>query len=219
MVKSYGQYCALARTLDVVGGRWSPLIVRELLAGPRRYGELLAGLPGIATNLLADRLRHLEQAGVLARDEAGTYRLTAWGEGLREPLYTLARWGAPVVMTRPTGDDSYRADWLVHPVAVLFDGVDRRRAPLTVEVRVGGSAMTVTSREGRVTAAPGSAAAPDVVLAGPPDLLLGLLAGRIDATRAKQSGVQVTGDSRLLRRLRPPRWPDEAMMPAASAAD
>src|ERR1700683_3283054 len=91
-VKSYGQYCAIARGLDIVGDRWTLLIVRELLTGPRRYGDLQEGLAGIATNLLADRLRHLEQRGVVDRDSRGTYKLTKWGQGLAGPIYALARW-------------------------------------------------------------------------------------------------------------------------------
>ena len=79
-MRSYGQYCTFARGLDVVGDRWVLLIVRELLDGPRRYNELLWGLPGIATNLLADRLRALEGAGVIERPDEHTYALTKWGE-------------------------------------------------------------------------------------------------------------------------------------------
>ena len=70
-MRSYGQYCALAKALDVLGDRWTLLIVRELmLAGPSRYTDLRNGLPGIATNLLSDRLRELEAAGVVAREQA-----------------------------------------------------------------------------------------------------------------------------------------------------
>ena len=76
-MKSYGQYCGLARALDVIGDRWVLLIVRELLDGPRRYAELLDGLPGIATNLLVDRLRSMETSGLLARQDDGRYALTS----------------------------------------------------------------------------------------------------------------------------------------------
>ena len=76
-MRSYRQYCGLARALDVIGERWSLLIVRELLDGPRRYNELLEGLPGIATNLLTDRLRNLEADGVLRRLDDGRYALAA----------------------------------------------------------------------------------------------------------------------------------------------
>lgn len=202
-MKSYGQYCALARALDVVGDRWSLLIVRELLVGPRRYGELLDGLPGVATNLLADRLRQLEGAGVTERADDGRYQLTRWGEGLQKPLYALARWSAPVVMTRPAGNDAFRSDWLVHPVSAIFDGVDPRRPPMTVEVRIGDKPVTIESAEGRVRVQAGHAASPDIVLAGPPDAVVGLLAGHLDAATARGLGVEITGDARRLRRLRP----------------
>lgn len=202
-MKSYGQYCALARALDVIGDRWSPLVVRELLVGPRRYGELLQGLPGIATNLLADRLRHLEGAGVVERDGDGRYRLTAWGEGLREPLYALARWSAPVTMTRGVGGDVFRADWLIHPVTVLFEGVDERRPAMTIEVRIDGTAMTIESHHGVVEVRAGAPRAPDLVIEGKPDAVAGLLGGYLDAEAAAELGATVVGDAGKLRRLYP----------------
>jgi len=202
-VKSYSHYCALARGLDVVGERWSLLIVRELLGGPRRYGELAEGLPGIASNLLAERLRHLVGAGVVEHRGDGRYALTVWGEGLREPLYALARWSAPVVMANPAGDDSFRAAWLTHPVAVIFEGVDARRPALIVAVRIGDEAATIESRGGKVTLRPGQPPSPDIVLDGPPDVILGLLAGYLDPGAAARSGVVITGDARRLVGLRP----------------
>ncbi len=89
MSRSYGQYCGLARALDVVGDRWNLLIVRQLLIAPARYRELVEGLPGVATNLLADRLRDLETAGVIERrlaekGNAVLYALTPWGAELRD---------------------------------------------------------------------------------------------------------------------------------------
>jgi len=94
MSRDYGQYCGLARALDVVGDRWNLLIVRQLLMGPARYGELREGLSGVATNLLTDRLRDLETAGVVERRLSGdgsaiTYALTEWGAQLREPIHAL----------------------------------------------------------------------------------------------------------------------------------
>lgn len=99
-MRSYGQYCGLARSLEVVGDRWNLLIVRQLLVGSARYRDLLEGLPGIATNLLADRLRDLETAGVIERRLADTgsvveYALTEWGAELRQPIESLIRWSTP----------------------------------------------------------------------------------------------------------------------------
>jgi DNA-binding HxlR family transcriptional regulator len=201
-MKSYGQYCGLARGLDVVGDRWVLLIVRELLNGPRRYGELLDGLPGIATNLLAERLRTMQANGLVSRTEGDRYQLTEWGNGLRDVVYAIGRWAYPLMGELAEGE-TFRGHWIAHPIAALFPGVDPTRPELTIEVRCGDEPMTMRVADGRVTVAPGRAAAPDLVLTGPPDATVGLLAQRIDATEAKQRGLVVTGDVRLLRRLRP----------------
>jgi DNA-binding HxlR family transcriptional regulator len=199
-VRSYGHYCSCARGLDVIGDRWVLLIVRELLVGPRRYGELLHGLPGMATNLLSERLRDLEEAGVIERGDGNTYALTTWGEGLREVVYALARWANPL-MKRPLGDGEFRSQWLAHPIHVLYEGVDRRRPRLTIEVDTSDEPMTIESANGRVRVVPGRPVSPDIVLTGPPDGIIGLLAGIKD--RASTRKVAVKGDVRTLARLRP----------------
>ena len=208
-MKSYGQYCALARGLDVIGDRWVLLIVRELLNGPRRYRELAHGLPGIATNLLAERLRTMQANGLVAKTD-DRYQLTEWGEDLHEVVFAIGRWAGPL-MGRMAEDDTFRSHWIVHPLAAMFPGVDATRPELTIEVRCGEAPMTIRSAEGRVSVHPGQAAAPDLVLTGPPDATVGLLARHVDAAEAKARGVAVTGDVRLLRRLRP-------NMPGAPAA-
>src|SRR5918996_6069728 len=115
-MRSYGQYCALARGLDLVGDRWVLLIVRELLGGPRRYGELAHGLPGIATNLLAERLRTMQANGLVARTDDDRYELTERGDGLREVVLAIVRWAAPL-MGRIAEEETYRSHWIVHPIA------------------------------------------------------------------------------------------------------
>jgi DNA-binding HxlR family transcriptional regulator len=98
--RTYGQMCPIARSLDVVGERWSLLIVRELLLGPKRFKDLLGELPSMGTNRLSDRLKTLEADGILAKTtlpppgEAQVYVLTELGERLRAPLVSLAQWGA-----------------------------------------------------------------------------------------------------------------------------
>jgi DNA-binding HxlR family transcriptional regulator len=203
-VKSYRQYCALARGLDVVGDRWVLLIVRELLNGPRRYGELTHGLPGIATNLLAERLRTMQANGLVAKTDDDRYQLTEWGEDLHEVVSAIAGWASPL-MGRIAEGDTFRSHWIAQPVAALFPGVDPTRPELTIEVRCGEEPMTIRSAKGRVSVHPGRAAAPDLVLTGPPDAAVELLARRIDSAEAKTRGLAVTGDVRLLRRLRPNR--------------
>ena len=201
-MRSYGQYCGLAKGLDVIGDRWVLLVVRELLEGPRRYGELLDGLPGIATNLLAERLRSMQDNGLIEKTDDDHYSLTERGEGLREVLYAIGRWTYPLM--GPIGpDEAFRSHWIVHPVSALFPGVDASRPEATIEVRCGESPMTIASRDGRVTVRAGTAAAPDLVLTGPPDAIVGLLAQRLDRKEATERGVAITGDVKVLGRLRP----------------
>jgi DNA-binding HxlR family transcriptional regulator len=201
-MRSYRQYCGLAKGLDIVGDRWVLLIVRELLEGPRRYNELLDGLPGIATNLLAERLRTMEASGLLMRSDDHAYALTEWGRGLDDVVYALGRWARPL-MVRPAKDDEFRSHWLSHPIHLLYEGVDRGRSRLTVEVNTGDSPMTIESAAGRVRVVPGRPASPDLVLSGPPDGIVGLLGGRLDRAAAAKHGVTVKGDVRKLATLRP----------------
>src|SRR5689334_3523121 len=124
IVRTYGQHCPLAKTLDLVGDRWSLLIVRELMIhGPSRYTDLRNGLPGIASNLLADRLRELEQAGVVKREEApppiatALFRLTPRGEGLRDVVKAMAQWGIPLLLHALDQEgEEFHSRWLGSPV-------------------------------------------------------------------------------------------------------
>src|SRR6267142_6121486 len=110
-MRRYGQFCPLAKALDIVGDRWTLLIVRELLGRPCRYTDLRDGLPGIATNLLADRLKSLEAAGVITAETAPPpvattlYRLTERGEALHEAVAALALWGAPLLADADEADE------------------------------------------------------------------------------------------------------------------
>src|SRR6266536_6531608 len=138
----YQRFCPLSRALDVVGERWTLVIVQELLKQPRRYGALLDRLPGISTSVLADRLRRLERAGVVAREPGAVgagvaYTLTARGQELEEALRALRRWGAGF-LADPTADGSAQQSFDVSYVAgiqALADGqfqlvVDDRPATL-----------------------------------------------------------------------------------------
>lgn len=202
-MRSYGQYCGLARALDVVGERWALLIVRELLDGPRRYNELLNGLPGIATNLLVERLRNLETDGVVRRLDDGRYALTPWGKDLHEAIYALGRWAGPL-MARPRGEDHFRPNWLRHMVVARFEGIDPLRKDMTVELQCGDEPpVMLISAGGKVYLATAGATDPDVTLAGPEDAVVGLLLGRIRRADAASRGVTATGNVRGLSGLRP----------------
>jgi DNA-binding HxlR family transcriptional regulator len=204
-MRSYGQYCSLAKALDIVGDRWTLLIVRELLIRPCRYGELQDSLPGIASNLLVARLRHLEEAGVVVKADAGQYVLTAWGEHLAEPVLALVRWGAPLMDVQEE-EDSFQSQWLAHPIKMIFAGIDPSRPRFVAEIRAGDEPVTMESDGGEVHFRAGSAAAPDLVLTGPPDAIIGLLAGRLDQRAAKEQGVSVLGDVDTLAQLRRSDW-------------
>lgn len=217
-MRSYNQYCALARALDVVGDRWSLLVVRELLSRPCRYGELQEGLPGIATNLLSERLRTLEQSGVVTHDGGGRYLLTPWGERLASPVRELARWAAPLMRSQKEGEE-FRSHWLAVPVQMMFGGHDAGRPPLSAEIRTGDEIVSLESSGGRVQFRRGPSPSPELVLSGPPDVIVGVLAGRLDKKAASSMGLTVLGDLRKLARLRHRDWlsgSDPSPAPASS---
>lgn len=206
-MRSYGQYCSVARALDVVGDRWTLLIIRELIQqGPSRYTDLRNGLPGIATNMLADRLRELEEAGLVRREEAPPpvaatlFELTEAGAELEPALRELGAWGLRY-MTEPRGDDEFRSQWFSFPVSLFLHDSEPEGPPLTIELRGDGRPAVVEVRGGQVSTRLGPARAPDLVLAGDPQLILGLLGAFITPDEAAQGGLQIEGDLSILARL------------------
>lgn len=161
--KSYGQFCALARALDQVGDRWTLLIVRELLLGRKRYGALQAALPGIATNLLAGRLRELQDSGIVTMAE-GAYALTERGLDLEPVVFALIRWGAPLMFDGP-GRDTSDPSWARLALRALLEDDVPRSARAEVQVDVAGAEpFTVrTGRSGRQVV-DGPADRPDAVV-------------------------------------------------------
>jgi DNA-binding HxlR family transcriptional regulator len=209
MSRSYGQYCGLARALDVVGDRWNLLIVRQLLVAPARYRELLDGLPGVATNLLADRLRDLETAGVVERrlasaDNAVLYALTPWGAELRAPVESLVRWSTPL-MARGPGGDRFRAEWLVVALPALLAGRKARRVS-TVGIAVDDQLIQVRATRSGVAVGPHDGHDLDAVLHADAAVVLGLAAGALTLDDARGL-IDVEGDEAALRAVlcRPPR--------------
>lgn len=211
-MRSYGQYCAVAKALDVIGDRWNLLIVRELLLrGACRYTDLLHGLPGIATNLLADRLRDLEQAGVISREEAPPpiaatlFRLTPRGEELKRVVVELGRWGSPF-MAEPVTDESFRGHWLSFPADVFLVDNEPKGSPLEIEVRLEDEPMTIEIA-GNLRVRPGSAIDPALVLNGTPQVVLGALTGKLALEEAQALGLQCEGDLSALARVQPSQAP------------
>jgi DNA-binding HxlR family transcriptional regulator len=206
-MRSYGQYCGLARALDVVGDRWSLLIVRELLLrGACRYTDLRDGLPGIATNLLADRLRDLEAAGVIQREAAPPpvattlFRLTDLGRELKGAIHALGHWGGPM-LDDEIGDSEFRDHWLALPLEVGLGERLHGGTPMTIEVRLGDRTLTIDVADGTVRSRAGAADDADVVISGRPRLVLAFLTGWLDLKAARERGLEVRGDRTALRRL------------------
>ncbi|MFD9941587.1 winged helix-turn-helix transcriptional regulator [Nonomuraea sp. NPDC059023] len=202
--RSYGQFCALARALDIVGERWTLLIVRELLPGPMRYTELKTSLAGIATNLLAERLRALESNGIVERrlEQAGVvYALTPWGAGLREPMEALGRWGAPLVMTGRDGD-SFQPRWLTLALPGLLRGITAT-PPVELGIETDGFLMVLRIDEHGPNAIIRPDRQPDTVFTAEPEVVIGLAAGALTIDQALSLGA-VRGDRQVLDRAFPP---------------
>ena len=210
MSRSYGQYCGLARALDVVGDRWNLLIVRQLLMTPARYRDLIDGLPGIATNLLTDRLRDLETAGVVERrlaeeGNAITYALTPWGAELREPVESLIRWSTPL-MTRGPGGDLFRAEWLDLPLSALLAGNAARRSS-TVGIALDGHLFQVRTTRSGTKVSPHDGRDLDAIVRAEPQIILGLAAGVLDLDDTRGL-IDIEGDEAAVRAvLNPPTRP------------
>jgi DNA-binding HxlR family transcriptional regulator len=207
-MRSYGEYCSIAKALDVVGDRWTLLIVRELLIrGGCRYTDLKDGLPGIATNLLSDRLRELESAGLIRREEAPPpvattlFHLTETGAELAPVLDAFFRWGLRY-MLEPPEDDEFRGHWFAFSVWSLHDN-DPDGPPVSIELRAAGSPVVVDVAGGKVSMRLGTAPAPDLVLTGEPRLIMGMFHGIITAAEATDLGLDLSGDATVLQRVLP----------------
>ncbi|MGB7234710.1 MAG: helix-turn-helix domain-containing protein [Rhodococcus sp. (in: high G+C Gram-positive bacteria)] len=203
-MRSYGQYCGLARSLEVVGDRWNLLIVRQLLVAPARYRDLVDGLPGIATNLLADRLRDLEESGVVERRLAGSgsvveYVLTPWGSELREPIESLIRWSTPL-MVRGPASDSFRPEWLALAVPALLDKRVKVRRAATVGLDIGDQLLQLRATRAGFEVGPQDGRERDATLRADPAYVLGLAAGALTLSDAHALGVvEVEGDESVVR--------------------
>ena len=208
-MRSYGQYCSIAKALDVVGDRWTLLIIRELMIrGACRYTDLKNGLPGIATNLLSDRIRELESAGLIRREDAPPpiattlFHLTEAGAELQPALDAIGRWGVRY-MAEPAEDDEFRGHWFAFPVSFFLHDRDPDGPPVAIELRAADSPAVIEVCGGSATLRLGAAAAPDVVLQGEPRLILALFSGHLTAAEAAGLGLQVSGDPSVLHRILP----------------
>jgi DNA-binding HxlR family transcriptional regulator len=193
--KSYSQYCPVAHALDLVGERWSLLIVRELIHGPHRYTDLVEALPGIGTNILAARLRELEAGGVVAKRKlppptpATVYELTPSGRRLHRVLHELARWGAASIGPPPPGATDANHGWLEEALRMA---ICLSAPPGRYVFRVGDEEASIVDGE----ASAGAVADPDVVVTAEPTGFYHLF---VDGERS--DAVVVEGDEEAFERF------------------
>jgi DNA-binding HxlR family transcriptional regulator len=205
--KRYDQFCPIAHALSLVGERWALLVVRELLNGPKRYTDLVHGLPGIGTNILAARLRDLEEAGVVQKRKlpppaaSTVYELTAYGAELNESLYALARWGARTLGPPKPGDE-LEPDWGLNAIPALFNAEGARDLEETWVLEIGDDVFTARIADGCVEATMGAVADADAVITFDMDTFYWLVVGELEPAEALESGrVTVDGDPEVLDRF------------------
>jgi DNA-binding HxlR family transcriptional regulator len=204
--RSYGQYCGFVHALEMVGERWALLIIRDLLVGPKRYTDLHRGFPRIPTNVLAARLKELEEAGVVQRRilprPAGSvvYELTEYGAQLEDAVLALGRWGAKT-LGEPGPEDVVTVDSMIMAFRTTFHADAAAGLTVGYELRMGPVVLHIRIDDGQLTVAAGPLDGADLVIeAGP--AIKALLAAEITPAEAIANGsVHVTGDPELLTRF------------------
>jgi DNA-binding HxlR family transcriptional regulator len=206
MSRTYDQYCPVARALELVGERWTLLVARELLLGPRRFTDLMAGLPGVSANVLASRLKDLEQRGMVARRTlpppaaSAVYELAADASGLVSVLAAMADWGM-TMLGEPRPEDEVRGEWIVLGLAVTAhapEAIDGK----TYELHIDGEVLHVQVRGGNLQPHQGPADHPDAVVRLDATTLADLALGRVEVDGALSTGrVTIEGDERAARHL------------------
>jgi DNA-binding HxlR family transcriptional regulator len=218
--RSYGQHCTVARALDVVGERWTLLLVRELSTGPKRFKDLLGGLPGIGTNLLAARLKMLEGEGIVGRatlpPPAGSnvYELTVLGKELEPVLVALSRWGARL-LDDPGENDEVRAGWAVVALRSAVPVGASEGRPGTYGFRIDGEEFHLRVGGEEVEVRQGSAPDHDLLVRGDAGTLLAVASGRLSPEEAVQSGALMVEEEREGDREALLAWCRQLISPSA----
>jgi DNA-binding HxlR family transcriptional regulator len=204
--RAYGQYCGFARALELIGERWAMLIVRDLLVGPKRFTDLVRGLPGIPSNVLTTRLKALEAGGVIQRrlqpppSRGVAYEMTPYGAELETVVVALGKWGAKT-LGDPRPDETVTQDSLITALRTTFQPDAARAMHATFALRVGPLALHARVDDGHVTVAGGAPEDADVTIEAGPGIRA-LMAGEISPTDAIARGVaQITGNKKLFARF------------------
>jgi DNA-binding HxlR family transcriptional regulator len=204
--RTYGDRCGVARALDLVGERWALLVVRELLLGPKRFTDLRAGLPHVSADVLAQRLRELEDSGIVRRGKlpppAGSriYELTERGQELEPVVLGLGRFGS--VAPLPPGEAQIGADALAIALRSLFSPGAADGLAASYELRLGEDRFRIRVANSRLDLARGSAEAPDAIIESDPGALATVLWHGRKLGEARRSGdVAISGDARAVTRF------------------
>jgi DNA-binding HxlR family transcriptional regulator/putative sterol carrier protein len=203
----YQQYCALARALDAVGNRWTLLIIRELRPGPRRFTDLMDGLPGISRKLLTERLRDLERDGIITRRELPppaarqVYELTADGRDLATAMAPLIAWGARRMGKRPSGE-FFRPRWPAVAMVGLADREAAKGVHETYQYVVADSDFHFIVDDGSIELRDGRSEDPAVIVTTDEETWAGIATGMITASAAVDTGAMIiSGDRHAAKRL------------------
>jgi DNA-binding HxlR family transcriptional regulator len=204
--RAYGQYCGLARAVEILGERWGLLIVRDLLVSAKRFTDLQRGLPGIPTNVLTARLKELETAGVVERrvlprpSGSIVYELTPYGRELEDVVIRFGRWGAKS-LGDPAPDEVVTPDSMVMALRSTFRPEADGKLHATFELHLGPVIIHARVKNGTVEADAGSVENPDLIIEAGPGIRQ-LMAGEITADEAIKNGVvRIKGDRKLLTRF------------------
>jgi DNA-binding HxlR family transcriptional regulator len=206
-LRTYGDGCAIARALDLIGERWALLVVRELLLGPKRYTDLRRGLPNASPNVLSQRLGELEDAGVIRRRKlpppagARIYELTEWGRELEETVMSLGRWAARSP-TPPSDAPIASADSIVLALRARFDAGAAHGLRASYELRLGEDRFRVEVADDAIEIARGDASDADATIDTDPGTLDAVLWKDRPLADAQRSGsVTIGGDSAAVKRF------------------
>ncbi|MCX2184982.1 winged helix-turn-helix transcriptional regulator [Streptomyces sp. SKN60] len=206
--RTYNQYCATARTLDLVGERWTLLLIRELLTGPKRFGDLQAALRGLGTGLLSTRLKHLEREGLArkvtlpAPARTPAYALTEAGEELGPAVLALARWGMTWAMGERRESEAFHPGWAVLGLRACFDPEAAAGLHAVYEFRVGDEVFHARVADGTVETLHGPAQDPDATLTIGEAEFLAAVEGAGLARALADGAATATGDAEALRRMK-----------------
>lgn len=206
MSRAYADACGTAHALDLIGERWTLLVLRELMLGPRRFGDLRADLPGLSANVLTQRLESLEAAGILRRRklpppaQVQVYELTEWGLEAEPIVLALGRWGARSPIHDPTMPLS--AVSMMLSLRAMFDPERANGVGASIDFRLGDDSYSAAIEDGRLSVEQGRRGAADATVSGSPSVVIGTIYGFAALAELERAGlVTVSGDRHAFGRF------------------